>query len=224
MLTEIEIKAMVLNRLLQKGQIGHPSSLVFNEMNLAGKTRRVDLGYISDGEIVAIEVKSDKDSLYRLTGQIEEYRKYFDRIVLAIAPKFVNEVRDTINSDIAIWAVYKNSIKVIRRGRLNRDVNKKSYLELMTKREITTLAKMIGLKTNNIAMYELKQEVLEKADKISKKNLKAVLLDGLHKRFALPSNRFVSRVRAQGVVSTNDVPLLSPYKHTINPPTPHQYL
>ena len=69
---EKEFKAAVLERLLALGEIDL-TTLVFSEMSLARKSRRVDLGYIRNNEMVAIEIKSEKDSLYRLEGQLEEY-------------------------------------------------------------------------------------------------------------------------------------------------------
>ncbi len=207
---EKEIKATVLDKLLKTGQIDF-SSLVFSEMNLARKARRVDLGYIRNQEMVAIEVKSEKDSLFRLEGQLEEYRKYFDRVIVAVAGKYVEGVLAIADDDVAVWEVTSDGLKVIRKGRLIKNISKKNYLELMTKREVSLLARRIGIIPSDLAMYELKMEVSSRLNKISKSDVKDILLDGISKRFSMPSNRFLAKVCAFGSVRPSDVILLSPY-------------
>lgn len=207
---EKEIKTTVLDKLLKAGQIDF-SSLVFSEMNLARKARRVDLGYIRNQEMVAIEIKSEKDSLFRLEGQLEEYRKYFDRVIVAVAGKYVEGVLAIADDDVAVWEVTSDGLKVIRKGRLIKNISKQNYLELMTKREVSLLARRIGIIPSDLAMYELKMEVSSRLNKISKSDVKDILLDGISKRFSMPSNRFLAKVCAFGSVRPSDVILLSPY-------------
>lgn len=207
---EKEIKTTVLDKLLKTGQIDF-SSLVFSEMNLARKARRVDLGYIRNQEMVAIEIKSEKDSLFRLEGQLEEYRKYFDRVIVAVAGKYVEGVLAIADDDVAVWEVTSDGLKVIRKGRLIKNISKQNYLELMTKREVSLLARRIGIIPSDLAMYELKMEVSSRLNKISKSDVKDILLDGISKRFSMPSNRFLAKVCAFGSVRPSDVILLSPY-------------
>ncbi|WP_439863483.1 sce7726 family protein [Pseudomonas antarctica] len=207
---EKEIKTTVLDKLLKTGQIDN-SSLVFSEMNLARKARRLDLGYIRNQEMVAIEIKSEKDSLFRLEGQLEEYRKYFDRVIVAVAGKYVEGVLAIADDDVAVWEVASDGLKVIRKGRLIKNISKQNYLELMTKREVSLLARRIGIIPSDIAMYELKMEVSSRLNKISKSDVKDILLDGISKRFSMPSNRFLDKVCAFGSVRPSDVILLSPY-------------
>ncbi|MHC8297382.1 MmcB family DNA repair protein [Pseudomonas sp. LB3P58] len=207
---EKEIKTTVLDKLLKTGQIDF-SSIVFSEMNLARKARRVDLGYIRNQEMVAIEIKSEKDSLFRLAGQLEEYRKYFDRVIVAVAGKYVEGVLAIADDDVAVWEVTSDGLKVIRKGRLIKNISKQNYLELMTKREVSLLARRIGIIPSDLAMYELKIEVSSRLNKISKSDVKDILLDGISKRFSMPSNRFLAKVCAFGSVRPSDVILLSPY-------------
>ena len=207
---EKEIKTTVLDKLLKTGQIDF-SSIVFSEMNLARKARRVDLGYIRNQEMVAIEIKSEKDSLFRLAGQLEEYRKYFDRVIVAVAGKYVEGVLAIADDDVAVWEVTSDGLKVIRKGRLIKNISKQNYLELMTKREVSLLARRIGIIPSDLAMYELKIEVSSRLNKISKSDVKDILLDGIAKRFSMPSNRFLAKVCAFGSVRPSDVILLSPY-------------
>ena len=161
--------------------------------------------------MVAIEIKSEKDSLFRLEGQLEEYRKYFDRVIVAVAGKYVEGVLAIADDDVAVWEVTSDGLKVIRKGRLIKNISKQNYLELMTKREVSLLARRIGIIPSDLAMYELKMEVSSRLNKISKSDVKDILLDGISKRFSMPSNRFLAKVCAFGSVRPSDVILLSPY-------------
>ncbi|MCH4899366.1 sce7726 family protein [Pseudomonas sp. B707] len=213
---EKEIKAAVLNRLLKIGQIDI-SSIVFSEMNLARKSRRIDLGYIRGQEMVAIEIKSEKDSLFRLAGQLEEYRKYFDRVIVAVAGKYVEGVLALADDDVAVWEVDSNGIRVVRKGRLIKNISKQNYVELMTKREVSFLARRAGIISADLAMYELKLAVISSLDKISKSDVKKTLIEGISKRFSMPSHRFLDKVCSIENIRPCDITLLSPYvKHVAN--------
>lgn len=215
MSTEIEIKALVLNKLLKQGVIGN-SSLIFNEMNLAGKERRVDLGYLTNNRIVAIEIKSEKDTLARLVGQISGYRKYFDKIILVVASKFTEAAMLLTGSDVEIWEVDCDQIKIIRRGRIIKDIDKRNYLDLMTKREVKILARSQKINHTDLAIYELKQEVLSNINKLSKEKVKQALIDGLRNRFQMASNRFISATLEKEEITPKDIPLLSPHHFHVN--------
>lgn len=210
MLREIEIKAVVLDRLLKEGRID-PSSLVFNEMNLARKARRVDLGYLTKREMVAIEIKSDRDTLSRLPGQLDVYLKYFDRVILVVASRFVSDVLATVSADVEVWEVSDQSVSTVRRGRKVSTVKKEAYLDIMTKREISLLARALGVSVDGLPLYDLKLDVLSRLGRVSKEKVKGLVINGLVKRFGMPSNRFLMTVCPIGGVSVNDVPLLSPY-------------
>ncbi len=201
---------MVLNRLLKENKIDS-SSLVFNEMSLARKTRRVDLGYMTGREIVAIEIKSEKDTLARLPGQLDVYSKYFDRVILVVASKFVFDVLAAVRPEVEVWEVSRNSISTVRRGRKISTLKKEDYLDLMTKREVSLLARMLGIPIEGVPMFDLRQSVFQALPKISKEKVKDVVADGFNKRFGMPSRRFLSKVFPEKIVSDRDVPLLSPY-------------
>lgn len=208
--SEIEIKAMVLNRLLGEGKISS-SSLIFNEMSLARKARRIDLGYLSDQEMVAIEVKSERDTLNRLPGQLEVYLRYFDRVILVVAPKFIKPVLAAVSPTVEIWEVVDNAVRTVRRGRKVNDIRKEFYLDLMTKREVGFLAKKLNIPCGDTPVFELKCQVLSKINNISKQKVKEIVIDGLLKRYGMPSRRFLSKVVPAQNVSVKDVNLLSPY-------------
>jgi hypothetical protein len=207
---EKEIKSVILNFLLANERVVE-DALFFSEMNLAKKVRRLDLGFVKEGKMVAIEIKSEKDSLIRLQGQVAEYCKYFDRVIVAVAPRFVEAAVALVGSDVGVWRVSNEGVKVIRKGRVIKGVCKDSYVELMTRREVSILAKKIGVKSEGVAMYELKLEVKKHIARLSKSEIKSVLIEGFNKRFGMASDRFLKKVRSTGNVSEPDIALLSPH-------------
>lgn len=207
---EKEIKSMVLNYLLsESGSL--EASIFFSEMNLAKKVRRLDLGFVAAGKMVAIEIKSEKDSLARLQGQVAEYCKYFDRVIVVVAPRFVKAAAALVGNEVGVWGVSSEGLKVIRKGRLIKEATKESYVELMTRREVSILARKLGVRSEGVAIYELKMEVKKYLARLAKSEIKCVLLDGFAKRFGMASDRFLKKVRSAGVVTELDVSLLSPH-------------
>ena len=210
MLGEKEIKYLLLNHFIQTDFIDY-SSLVLSEMNLSAKSRRIDLAVIKNRRLIGIEIKSEKDSLDRLPGQVEEYRKYFDKVVLVVASKFVSSVLSLCKDDVAVWEATKFGVKCIRRGRINNSVKKENYFDLMTRREICVIAKILNVEYRDVPIYDLKQSVVMNLTHISKSRIKGIMLEGVEKRFGLASSRFLAKVIPQGHVSLSDVRLLSPY-------------
>lgn len=60
---------------------GHPETVVLDELGVCRGEVRVDVAVIN-GKIHGYEIKSDRDSLRRLTGQIELYSKVLDQATL----------------------------------------------------------------------------------------------------------------------------------------------
>lgn len=207
---EKEIKSALLNFLVENGKVME-GGLVFSEMNLAKKVRRLDLGYFDKRNLVAIEIKSEKDSLLRLVGQVGEYAKYFDRVIVAVAPKFVRAASELVQNSIAIWEVSDEKVRIVRRGTLLNDVNKDSYVDLMTRREVSILARKLGISSQALGMYDLKIEVKNRISRLSKLEVKAVLVEGFYSRFGMASERFLKQISVEGKVSVSDVALLSPH-------------
>ena len=64
---------------------------------------------ILNGTSTVYEIKSDRDSLARLTNQIENYRKVFARIYVIASEKYVDEVLDTTSRDIGVMILNRRN-------------------------------------------------------------------------------------------------------------------
>lgn len=55
---------------------------------LALGERRVDVVFVTERDVVGLEIKSSRDTLARLEAQTKEYRRYFPEIWVAVAPRW----------------------------------------------------------------------------------------------------------------------------------------
>lgn len=66
----------------------HPNTLVIDELGLAHAKSRIDVAVIN-GCIHGYEIKSDKDTLDRLSKQIVIYRQTLQKLTIVTAPKHI---------------------------------------------------------------------------------------------------------------------------------------
>ncbi len=147
MLSEKDIKAILIDRLIDKGQVDGDSVLI-NELFVGNFKRRVDLA-LANGKLQAFEIKSDLDSLYRLSGQIETYCKYFDKVTLICSQKFTEKAKEIVPDSVEIIEVIKklhgSEVKIVRRGKTIPTRDRPSILSFMDKRAIVRVLKGSGI-------------------------------------------------------------------------------
>lgn len=81
---EKAIKAALIDWLYAKGMVC--DAVVINEMVVANWARRADIA-VANGRLYGFEIKSAFDSLKRLPGQIESFRRHFDKVTVVAASK-----------------------------------------------------------------------------------------------------------------------------------------
>jgi hypothetical protein len=63
-----------------------PDARILHELVIG--ERRIDLLFVSTGDLFAVELKSARDRLDRLDGQLREYAFYLPEVWIAIAPRW----------------------------------------------------------------------------------------------------------------------------------------
>lgn len=88
-LNEKAIKTKLIDYILDKK---YPKcKLIGVEVPFISMKRRVDVLVITgQKELIAFEIKSDLDSLYRLNDQIKDYKKAFDKLYIVTSEKYKN--------------------------------------------------------------------------------------------------------------------------------------
>ena len=123
MLDEKQFKDAVRRHLDAEGALD-ASSVLISELNIDHFQRRADL-VLANGRLSAFEIKSERDSLTRLAGQMEVYCRNFESVTVVSSPKFTKKGREQVPTHVGLWEVTQSGdeapkVRVIRQSRLRR--------------------------------------------------------------------------------------------------------
>lgn len=196
MLFESDIKAKVLNHLINKGAID-ASSIIISEFTLHNSDRRVDLAVYHKDKLIGIEIKSEADSLYRLEGQISSYEMLFDKVIVVVASKHTSNVLDILSESVAVWEVSSSNIKVKRKGKTKLVNDKNNLRKLLLKSDWVKLEKSL----NKVSLLP---------ESLSIKTLRKAVKTSLTNRFS-ESSEYFRKLTSNREISPEDLSLLSRY-------------
>lgn len=126
---EAAVKAEVLGFIRRAG--GSRETVVTAEFTLGSSGVRADLALLADDELIGIEIKTERDTLRRLPSQMCGYAKYFDHVVLVVAPCHLEGLSNLDLRGASIWIITNAGIQVQSIG-LPNDVLAKAQIELLT--------------------------------------------------------------------------------------------
>ena len=207
---EKEIKKAVLNHLLSKGKINN-DTIVINELTIDSFARRVDLAILVDGKIIAYEIKSDADSLYRLSVQLEKYKQYFDKIIVVTTIKHIENILTMTPKNIEVWEVADDKIKIKKRGKLSNIEHKENYLDLLRVQDMRKLAKNFNIPLSIGGKREIKDILKKNLNRIPVQKIKVFVIDVISQRYKVTSSNFIENIKISNRVTINDLNRLSPY-------------
>jgi len=188
------IKASVIDWLITS----HNDIIIGNEV-MYGTTRKVvDLLAIINGKTLAIEIKSASDNLNRLTEQVQEYCKIFDKVLIVSSPSHIEGIKSIIDKTIGLYII-DEKIKKIQSPRQNHNHDK---LEILYSISSTFLKKQYPqYKTLN------SDEIRQKLSKEKKTTIHQLLLSFYQQRL---SERFRFFMNERGEYTLiDDIPTLS---------------
>lgn len=111
-----------LRLLLDEQHGSDPDTTIVEEMGVWSGTVRIDVAVIN-GELTGFELKSERDTLNRLSDQAEVYGLVFDRIFLVTAEKHLRKAKAIIPKWWGALVVKETAggygIKQARKGRRN---------------------------------------------------------------------------------------------------------
>lgn len=114
---EGDIRAAVVDRLWTM-HADEPDTLIREELGLCTGQTRVDVAAIN-GEISGYEIKSERDTLARLRGQVGLYGHVLDRACVVTAPNHLDAVTDILPSWWAVWIAECGEVVEVRSGGVN---------------------------------------------------------------------------------------------------------
>lgn len=124
--------------LLWEHRGGESDTLIRHELGLCAGERRVDVAVIN-GELAGYEIKSDVDTLVRLTGQAEVYRRVLDRTTIVTTSRYVDKATEMLPREwgvmLAEAAGGRVALKLLRPATLNTDHDAMSVAQLLWRAE-----------------------------------------------------------------------------------------
>lgn len=206
LLNEGDVKAIIINYFLSN----YDNPLIISELFVGNFIRRVDLAVVIDGKFIAIEIKSERDNLSRLNGQVETYLKYFDKVIVVALGKHSKIVYDKFADKIGLWDILDGRVRILRRGRFEYPANKMNYIDLLVKRDLIVLLKKLGIRSEGLSSMQMKGLLEKKVSKLSRGLLRDVLFNSLRRKYSLYSNAMCKMFGEKGVLKLNDIRILKP--------------
>ncbi|MCY8754850.1 sce7726 family protein [Bacillus haynesii] len=175
-LDDKEIRLTLISRLTT-----YKDCRVFEEVTVPSGKARADIVAVN-GHVVAYEIKSDFDSIKRLTTQITEYDKNFEMNYVVVGQKFAESITKVVPEHWGIIIAEKTRVNTVRlsfikKARLNPNLSFKDFLSLLSSDDVKKIALMDDYLGNELPKSKIrglfKQEVIKRLDEtvpISLKN------------------------------------------------------
>ena len=131
-----------LRSLLLSQHRDEPGTILVEELGFCRGQTRIDLAVVN-GLLHGYEIKSDRDSLRRLSGQIDFYGKVLDRATLVVGERHLGEAVAMLPQWWGVLRVEVGSngprFRTARRGSKNPDRDPRSLVELIWLEEAVAL-------------------------------------------------------------------------------------
>lgn len=137
------IKKILVRHLRSSGET--TGARVLTELCVAGFSRRADVVLVN-GRLSAFEIKGERDNLDRLSGQIETYVRYFERVTVVCAPRHTASVLDGVPSEVGVWEVSADGVSVVRSAVAELAPNRAAWLSYLPVRELANLLAHHGIR------------------------------------------------------------------------------
>ena len=186
---EYVLKNEFLNKWLKK-ELGTNNSAIFNEFRI-GKAI-ADLAMFN-GISKVFEIKSILDKEYRLSNQIQEYRKIFNEVYI-IVPDVLLTKYSNYDESIGIITFDSNSknFKIVQRAKRNKELNPETLMEVLHTKEYLEITEEYYEQLpqmNSFNQFEICKGLISK---IPQKELNDLFLSKMKKRKI--NNHFFNKV------------------------------
>ena len=144
-----DIRKLLINKFFTvKTFISDSSTKVIHEMDVCTGSSRIDVTVIN-GKIHGYEIKSEQDTLERLSSQVESYNKIFDTVTIVTGEKHIDKVTNIVPE---WWGIYyvtskKNNLELKRKrqSRINNSIDILQVTQLLWKDELTEILALHGI-------------------------------------------------------------------------------
>lgn len=212
-MTEAEIRRVLIAH-LSASKLGIGAAFI-SEMFVNGFSRRADL-VMANGKLAAFEIKSERDTLDRLSGQLSTYSDFFEQVTVVCAQKHLNNVEALTDERIGIWSMNADGrISVIRNSKTTALPSLDHWISFLPVDELRLLLKKHGKRTQGN-----REKLVSAASMIAVHAVRSFVLDYLKRREPKIALLKAKRVRKQTQVTVNSTALnaqkLAEYLKTIS--------
>jgi hypothetical protein len=174
-MTEVEIRAALRERLAASPQ-GAGAAFIA-EMFVDGFSRRADL-VMANGKLAAFEIKSDRDSLDRLDGQLRSYLRFFEQVSVVCAERHLPGVLATAPAEVGVLRVASNGdIRLVRPPLTVQGHTAREWVSFLPVDEVRNL-----LRSQRLLVSGSRDMLLQRCDTIEVSTIRAFVLEYLKRR------------------------------------------
>ena len=169
---EKKAKAILIDHLLNNRDRG----IVCSEVPFLGGRRWADILEVKENSLIAYEIKSDLDSLYRIKGQIHDYLNTFNEVYIVLSKKFKGKEKELPKSVGYFWIDPSEEKVILKRKSQKRTRPSKKNLSYFLWRE--DISYNLKIKNKNINQA---RDIIENKSKTVE--LQKLVIKSLERRY-----------------------------------------
>lgn len=168
--------------------------------------RRADL-VVAGTKLVAFEIKSDRDKLDRLEGQLKSYIQFFEQVIVVCAERHLVGIEAQAFDEVGIWTVKEDgSIRKVRKAKNLRQDSISRWLSFLPVDELRKLSQLHGIKP-----ARHRGDLVVAAAEIPLKSIRTYVLGYLQRR----DERIQKRIEKKGRGQVLAPPSIEEYLKTL---------
>lgn len=188
-MTEIEIRNALQDR-LAASSTGAGAAFIA-ELFVDGFKRRVDL-VMANGKLSAFEIKSDRDSLDRLEGQLQSYLRVFEQVSVVCAERHLAGVLAKAPAEVGVLRIASNgSIRSVRPALTLQGHTAREWASFLPVDELRSLLRSQGKQVSGS-----RDLLLLRADAINVRKIREFVLEYFKRR-----DERIAAIKARRVAS-----------------------
>lgn len=205
-MTELDIRNAIIANMSRMSNWA--SSTFISEMFIDEFTRRADLVVASNNKLIAFEIKSERDKLDRLDGQLKSYTRFFEQVTVVCAERHLEGIEANSISDVGIWTIGKDgSIRKVRKAKNLEQHSMHSWLSFLPVDELRKLLRM-----HEIKLGRNRDGLMAAAEEIPLKAIRTYVLAYLQRR----NERIQERIGKKGQGRLETPPSIEEYLKTLS--------
>lgn len=171
---EKTIKCLFLAKLIKTNK---NLSLASLEVSLMQGRRKADILTVENNNIIAYEIKSSKDNLSKLDGQIQDYLKICDKVYVILDEKFFsNDNLSKIPLEVGIFCFHSSKKDFFLKRKAKKNIPLSYYQSLFISQDRLKYFR----KNSNQSLFDIRHSLIQT---MKKREFKQLVIECLNERF-----------------------------------------